>query len=170
MIDWLIDLCQVITSEGNSLRLEFLSDNSVQKNGFAAIFFTDKVDFVQRWIDDRYPLFLWGKVSNLIFLHENRAIIAHKISYASSKNRTQFWYNFAVMCKSYFAQIMKKILVFVHFVISAISLFRAISLFLAISLNFEKQFQEMNESKINLIRAPFYSGPLSRAPWAVPHF
>lgn len=33
---------QVITSEGNSLRLEFLSDNSVQKNGFAAIFFTDK--------------------------------------------------------------------------------------------------------------------------------
>ncbi|XP_023349117.1 tolloid-like protein 1 [Eurytemora carolleeae] len=32
----------VITSEGNSLRLEFLSDNSVQKNGFAAIFFTDK--------------------------------------------------------------------------------------------------------------------------------
>jgi hypothetical protein len=34
---------QVITSDGNSLRLEFLSDNSVQKNGFAAIFFTDKV-------------------------------------------------------------------------------------------------------------------------------
>ena len=32
----------MITSDGNSLRLEFLSDNSVQKNGFAAIFFTDK--------------------------------------------------------------------------------------------------------------------------------
>ena len=32
----------VITSEGNSLRLEFNSDNSVQKTGFAAIFFTDK--------------------------------------------------------------------------------------------------------------------------------
>ena len=32
----------LITSEGNSLRLEFLSDNSVQKSGFAAIFFTDK--------------------------------------------------------------------------------------------------------------------------------
>merc|ERR1712117_377383 len=32
----------VITSEGNSLRLEFLSDNSVQKSGFAAVFFTDK--------------------------------------------------------------------------------------------------------------------------------
>ena len=30
----------VITSEGNSLRLEFLSDNSVQKSGFAAVFFT----------------------------------------------------------------------------------------------------------------------------------
>ena len=32
----------VITSEGNSLRLEFNSDNSVQKTGFAAIFFTGK--------------------------------------------------------------------------------------------------------------------------------
>ena len=30
----------IITSEGNSLRIEFLSDNSVQKSGFAAIFFT----------------------------------------------------------------------------------------------------------------------------------
>ena len=39
----MIMVMQVITSEGNSLRLEFLSDNSVQKNGFAAIFFTDKV-------------------------------------------------------------------------------------------------------------------------------
>ena len=37
----------VITSEGNSLRLEFNSDNSVQKTGFAAIFFTGKaVQFV----------------------------------------------------------------------------------------------------------------------------
>ena len=35
----------VITSEGNSLRLEFLSDNSVQKSGFAAVFFTGKVLF-----------------------------------------------------------------------------------------------------------------------------
>ena len=39
----IVSITQVITSEGNSLRLEFLSDNSVQKNGFAAIFFTDKV-------------------------------------------------------------------------------------------------------------------------------
>lgn len=30
----------VITSEGNSLRIEFNSDNSVQKSGFAAVFFT----------------------------------------------------------------------------------------------------------------------------------
>ncbi|XP_063851508.1 protein tolkin-like [Scylla paramamosain] len=32
----------LITSEGNSLRIEFNSDNSVQKSGFAAVFFTDK--------------------------------------------------------------------------------------------------------------------------------
>ncbi|XP_077507273.1 protein tolkin-like isoform X3 [Amblyomma americanum] len=32
----------IITSEGNSLRIEFSSDNSVQKSGFAAIFLTDK--------------------------------------------------------------------------------------------------------------------------------
>eukprot|EP00094_Tigriopus_californicus_P004908 TCALIF_04726-PA protein Name:"Similar to tll2 Tolloid-like protein 2 (Xenopus laevis)" AED:0.21 eAED:0.21 QI:19/0/0/0.86/0.78/0.73/15/0/884 len=32
----------VITSEGNLLRLEFVSDNSVQKTGFGAIFFTGK--------------------------------------------------------------------------------------------------------------------------------
>lgn len=32
----------LITSEGNSLRIEFSSDNSVQKSGFAAVFFTDK--------------------------------------------------------------------------------------------------------------------------------
>ncbi|CAB4058644.1 tok [Lepeophtheirus salmonis] len=32
----------LITSEGNILRLEFVSDNSVQKSGFAGIFFTDK--------------------------------------------------------------------------------------------------------------------------------
>ncbi|KAJ4427739.1 hypothetical protein ANN_25392, partial [Periplaneta americana] len=31
----------LITSEGNSLRVEFISDNSVQKSGFAAVFFTD---------------------------------------------------------------------------------------------------------------------------------
>uniref|UniRef100_A0A1B6GTE4 Metalloendopeptidase n=2 Tax=Cicadellinae TaxID=33370 RepID=A0A1B6GTE4_9HEMI len=31
----------LLTSEGNSLRIEFSSDNSVQKSGFAALFFTD---------------------------------------------------------------------------------------------------------------------------------
>ena len=30
----------VITPEGNSLRIEFLSDNSVQKSGIAEMFFT----------------------------------------------------------------------------------------------------------------------------------
>jgi hypothetical protein len=50
---------QVITSDGNSLRLEFLSDNSVQKNGFAAIFFTDKV----RYLDS--PLHGQGTYSRL---------------------------------------------------------------------------------------------------------
>lgn len=33
-------LPSVLTSEGNSLRIEFTSDNSVQKSGFAAVFFT----------------------------------------------------------------------------------------------------------------------------------
>ena len=33
-------LPNLITSEGNSLRIEFNSDNSVQKSGFAAVFFT----------------------------------------------------------------------------------------------------------------------------------
>ena len=74
-----------------------------------------------------------------------------RFTYVSSKNYMKFRYNFALMLKSYFAQIIKKILVFAHFVIPAISLFRAIS------LNFEKQFQEMNESKIKPIRAPSYT-------------
>lgn len=33
----------LITSEGNSLRVEFNSDNSVQKSGFAAVFFTGSI-------------------------------------------------------------------------------------------------------------------------------
>ena len=36
----------IITSEGNSLRIEFLSDNSVQKSGFAAVFFTGISDVI----------------------------------------------------------------------------------------------------------------------------
>lgn len=33
----------LITSDGNSLRVEFNSDNTVQKSGFAAVFFTGKI-------------------------------------------------------------------------------------------------------------------------------
>ncbi|XP_026476669.1 tolloid-like protein 1 [Ctenocephalides felis] len=32
----------MVTSEKNAMRIEFTSDNSVQKSGFAAVFFTDK--------------------------------------------------------------------------------------------------------------------------------
>ncbi|XP_043283629.1 tolloid-like protein 1 [Venturia canescens] len=32
---------QLLTSEGNSMRVTFTSDNSIQKSGFAAVFFTD---------------------------------------------------------------------------------------------------------------------------------
>lgn len=35
----------LVTSEGNSLRIEFSSDNSVQKSGFAAVFFTGNKSF-----------------------------------------------------------------------------------------------------------------------------
>jgi len=33
-------LPQMITSETNKMRIEFSTDNSVQKTGFAAVFFT----------------------------------------------------------------------------------------------------------------------------------
>lgn len=33
----------LITSEGNSLRIEFSSDNTVHKTGFAAVFFTGEL-------------------------------------------------------------------------------------------------------------------------------
>ena len=62
-----------------------------------------------------------------------------------------------LMCKSYSAQILKKILVFAYFFISC---------YFVILLNFEKQFQEMmNEFKIKPIRATdqarqLYSNPL----------
>ena len=36
----------VLTSEGNVLRIEFSSDNSVQKTGFAAVYFTGKFPFL----------------------------------------------------------------------------------------------------------------------------
>lgn len=39
-------LPSLITSEGNSLRIEFNSDNSVQKTGFAALFFTGTIYYL----------------------------------------------------------------------------------------------------------------------------
>lgn len=36
----------MITSEGNALRIIFTSDNSVQKSGFAAVFFTGNYRFL----------------------------------------------------------------------------------------------------------------------------
>ncbi|GFV68263.1 dorsal-ventral patterning protein tolloid [Trichonephila clavipes] len=48
----------LITSEGNSLRIEFSSDNSVQKSGFGALFFT-VVELLNDWNVDvprwKYP-------------------------------------------------------------------------------------------------------------------
>lgn len=32
----------LVTSEGNAMRIEFRSDNTIQKSGFAAVFFTGK--------------------------------------------------------------------------------------------------------------------------------
>ena len=68
------------------------------------------------------------------------------------------------MRKSYFAQIIKKILVFAHIVIPAISLFRAIS------LNFKKQFLEMKESKIKPIRTPSLLRPALTPTFLNSHF
>ena len=58
--------------------------------------------------------------------------IVQRFSYVSSKNCTKFWYNFASRRESYFAQILKKILVFAFFVVSCyfalyFELFRQIS-------------------------------------------
>ena len=48
----------IITSEGNSLRIEFLSDNSVQKSGFAAVFFTGiHHDIITYYLDIITPKF-----------------------------------------------------------------------------------------------------------------
>lgn len=37
----------MITSEGNSIRIVFTSDNSVQKTGFALVYFTGKINEFQ---------------------------------------------------------------------------------------------------------------------------
>ena len=80
--------------------------------------------------------------------------LCKELFYISSKNFMFFRYNLTLRPKSYFVQIMKKILVFAHFVIPAILLFRAILLLRAISLNFEKKFREMDEFKVKPIIAP----------------
>ena len=109
------------------------------------------------WIVDCLKLgFSEIRVSNRNFLHENRPIIAQRFSYVSSKNCMKFRYNFALMCQSYFAQIMKEILVFLwlnscYFVISSYF------------IQLEIQFQEMNKSEINQSSAPLYSGLTSMA-------
>lgn len=41
----------MITSVGHSLRIEFNSDNSVQKSGFSAIFFTGNNNFSDLFCD-----------------------------------------------------------------------------------------------------------------------
>ena len=96
------------------------------------------------WIVDCLKLgFSEIRVSNRNFLHENRPIIAQRFHYVSSQNCMKFRYNFALMCQSYFAQIMKEILVkFCYFVISSYF------------IQFEIQFQEMNESEIKAIISP----------------
>lgn len=35
----------LVTSEGNSLRIEFSSDSTIQKSGFSAVFFTGQYKF-----------------------------------------------------------------------------------------------------------------------------
>ncbi|GIY80964.1 tolloid-like protein 1 [Caerostris extrusa] len=65
----------LITSEGNSLRIEFSSDNSVQKSGFGALFFTEF------WV---VPL--WSKASGINFPHV--LVILYSI------NRMQFLSSF----------------------------------------------------------------------------
>lgn len=58
----------VITSEGNSLRIEFNSDNSVQKSGFAAVFFTGEGWAVVRSLSLCLSLLLRSSLP-VLFLH-----------------------------------------------------------------------------------------------------
>ena len=52
----------IITSEGNSLRIEFLSDNSVQKSGFAAVFFTGIYHVIITYYLDIIKIFKLKKI------------------------------------------------------------------------------------------------------------
>ena len=75
-------------------------------------------------------ILLRTRVSSRIFLHENRAKIAQRFSYLSSKHCTKFRCFCALMRKSYFPQILKKIMIFAYFVISC---FLVISSYFGIS-------------------------------------
>ena len=75
-------------------------------------------------------ILLRPRVSSRIFMHENRAKIAQRFSYLSSKHCTKFRCFCALMRKSYFPQILKKILIFAYFVISC---FLVISSYFVIS-------------------------------------
>ena len=93
------------------------------------------------------------RVSSQNFLHKNCAKIMQRLGYVLSKNFTKFGCFCALMCKSYFAQILKKILLSAYLVISC---YFVILSYFVISLNFEKQFQEMiSEFKIKPIRVNF---------------
>jgi len=96
------------------------------------------------------------RVSSRNFLHENSANIAQRFAHLSSKNCTKFWCFCALMPKSYFAQILRKMLAFVYFVISC---YFVISRYFIILLNFEKKFQEMlNKFKIKPIWVNYTPG------------
>ena len=85
------------------------------------------------------------RVSNRNFLHENRLTIAQRFSYVSSKNCTKFRYIFALMRKSYFAQILMKILVFAYFVVFC---YFVISTYFVFSSFFVKFWETIAENEL----------------------
>ena len=86
--------------------------------------------------------------------------IVQRFSYVSNKNCTKFRYNFASRRESYFAQILKKILVFAFFVVS---FYFALSTYFFISSYFVK-FREpiLRNEWIN--HSEFYTIWSSRRP------
>ena len=70
------------------------------------------------------------KPSNQFFAQKPcNCAIAKRFSYVSSKNCTKLRYNFALIRKSYFAQILKKILFFAYFVVHCQLYFNYFELF-----------------------------------------
>ena len=93
-----------------------------------------------------------------IFFHENCAKIAQRFAKVSSKNCTKCWCFCPLMCKSYSAQILEKILVFANFIISY---YFVILSYLVISLNFEKQFLNSRKWWRN---SKLQAGPVNNTP------